>query len=432
MRLRYFFIILAVLQLSVWVIMLSLGIDVKGVWFYAVELLTVANIAFLVYFYRKVLKPIDSITTGFDLLREQDFNCSLVKRGQYEADKIVELFNLMLSQLRSERLHNQEQNHLLNMLIECSPMGVVMMDGDDKIILANKASLKMLDIDDDVLGLRLIDVKSPLTRDLLGLEHGKSVTVRTRHSMIYRCSKYSFIDSGVPHPFYLIESLTDEMMKAERNAYEKVIRIMAHEVNNTVAGLSSALDTVDSVLEQLGNAEDVREMMQVCVERSVKMSAFITNLSNVVKIPAAVLKYTQLNDVIVRMTILFQSYCAEKGINLHLKCCDEDTNVKLDVPLFEQVLQNIVKNAVESIVAEGDIYITTSIIKNRVCLEIADTGKGISKDVEQNLFSPFFTTKPSGQGIGLMFVREILVRHHCTFSLYTGDDNLTRFKITFP
>ena len=94
MRLRYFFIILAVLQLSVWVIMLSLGIDVKSVWFYIVELLTVANIAFLVYFYRKVLKPIDSITTGFDLLREQDFNSSLVKRGQYEADKIVELFNL--------------------------------------------------------------------------------------------------------------------------------------------------------------------------------------------------------------------------------------------------------------------------------------------------------------------------------------------------
>ena len=82
--------------------------------------------------------------------------------------------------------------------------------------------------------------------------------------------------------------------------------------------------------------------------------------------------------------------------------------------------------------AKGDIYITTSVVNNRVCLEIIDTGKGISKDVEQNLFSPFFTTKPSGQGIGLMFVREILVRHHCTFSLYTGDDNLTRFKIIFP
>ncbi len=431
MRLRYLFIILAVLQLSVWVIMLLLSIDERSVWFYVVELLTVANITFLIYFYRKVLAPIDTITTGLDLLREENFNSLLAKRGHYETDKIIDLFNMMLVQLRSERLHNQEQNHLLNMLIECSPMGVVMMNGDDRIILANKAFLKMLGTD-RALGLRLIDVTSPLVQDLVKLEQGESATVRTRHSMIYRCSKHSFIDSGVPHPFYLIESLTDEMMRAERNAYEKVIRIMAHEVNNTVAGLSSALDTVDSVLEQMGNAEDVRGMMQVCVERSAKMSSFITNLSNVVKIPDAVLKETQLNDVLARLSILFQSYCADKGISLHLDCCDEETKVMLDVPLFEQVLQNIVKNAVESIVAVGDIYITTSISKNKVCLEIADTGKGISEEVEKNLFSPFYTTKPSGQGIGLMFVREILTRHNCTFSLYTGEDNLTRFIIVFP
>lgn len=431
MRLRYFFIILAVLQLSVWVIMFSLGVDVGSVWFYAVELLTVANITFLIYFYRKVLMPIDSITTGLDLLREENFNSSLAKRGHYEVDKIIDLFNMMLARLRNERLHNQEQNHLLNMLIECSPMGVVMMNGDDKIILANKASLRMLETD-EALGLRLIDIKSPLAQDLMKLEQKETVTVRTRHSMIYRCSKHSFVDNGIPHPFYLIESLTKEMMKAERNAYEKVIRIMAHEVNNTVAGLSSALDTVDSILEQMENTGDVREMMRVCVERSVKMSTFITNLSNVVKIPDAVLKETRLNDVITRLYILFQSYCTEKNITLHLDCCDEDTKVMLDVPLFEQVVQNIVKNAVESIECDGDIYITTLIVRNQVCLEITDTGKGISKEAEQNLFSPFFTTKPSGQGVGLMFVREILTRHNCTFSLYTGDDNLTHFIIVFP
>ncbi|MBE6310805.1 MAG: PAS domain-containing protein [Bacteroidales bacterium] len=430
MRLRYFFIILAVLQLSVWVIVLLLGINEQSVWFYVVELLTVANIAFLVYFYRKVLKPIDSITAGFDLLKEQDFNSSLAKRGHYEADRIVDLFNTMLAQLRNERLKNQEQNHLLNMLIECSPMGVVMMNSDDKIILANTASLKMLETD-EAIGVRLDNLRSPLAQDLLKLKQGDSATVRTRNSMIYRCSKHSFVDSGVPHPFYLIESLTDEMMKAERNAYEKVIRIMAHEVNNTVAGLSSALDTVDSVLEQMGNAEDVREMMQVCVERGVKMSAFITNLSNVVKIPEAVLKEVQLNDIIERMSILFQSYCSENGINLHLDCCDEDTRVEIDELLFEQVLQNIVKNAVESIVTDGDIYITTSTYNGKVRLVIADTGKGISKEVEQNLFSPFFTTKPLGQGVGLMFVREILMRHRCTFSLFTGDDGITRFTIDF-
>ena len=102
MRLRYFFIILAVLQLSVWAVMLAFSFDVRSVAFYVVEALTVANIVFLIYFYRRVLKPIDSITAGFDLLKEQDFNSSLTKRGHYEADKIVDLFNAMLAQLRSE------------------------------------------------------------------------------------------------------------------------------------------------------------------------------------------------------------------------------------------------------------------------------------------------------------------------------------------
>ena len=197
MRLRYFFIILAVLQLSVWAVMLAFSFDVRSVAFYVVEALTVANIVFLIYFYRRVLKPIDSITAGFDLLKEQDFNSSLTKRGHYEADKIVDLFNAMLAQLRSERLHNQEQNHLLNMLIECSPMGVVMMNSEDKIILANTASLKMLE-EKHAVGTRLEDFRSPLAQDLLTLKQGESATVRTRHSMIYRCSKHSFVDSGVP------------------------------------------------------------------------------------------------------------------------------------------------------------------------------------------------------------------------------------------
>ncbi len=411
--------------------MLAFSFDVRSTAFYVVEALTVMNIAFLFYFYHKVMKPIDSLTTGFDLLKEQDFSSKLAKRGHYEADKIVDLFNTMLTQLRSERLKNQEQNHLLNLLIECSPMGVIMMNSDSKIILANSASLKMLDTD-DALGVRLDELRSPLAQDLLKLKQGEASTVRTRNSMIYRCSKHSFVDSGVPHPFYLIESLTDEMMKAEKNAYEKVIRIMAHEVNNTVAGLTAAIDTVDSVLEQMGDAEDVREMMQVCVERSSKMSAFITNLSNVVKIPEAALKEVLLNDVIERSSVFFQAYCGERNIKLHVNCCDEDTSVKLDVPLFEQALQNIVKNAVESIGENGNIYVTTSIVKKKVTLEIADTGKGINEETEKNLFSPFFTTKPSGQGVGLMFVREILVRHHCAFSLFTGSDNITRFTILFP
>lgn len=263
MRLVYFFIILAVLQLSVWVFMLALSFDTQSVAFYFVEVITVVNILFLIYFYRKLMTPIDSVTAGVDLLKEQDFNSRLVKRGHYEADKIVDLFNDMLSRLRSERLKNREQNHLLNLLIDCSPMGVLMMNHEGRIVLSNRAALRMLD-STDVQGMALGELTSPIAHVLSHLQPESTETMRAPDAMIYRISRHAFVDNGVSHPFYLMESLTDEMMKAEKNAYEKVIRIMAHEVNNTVAGISSAFDVMDSVLEQMGDADDVREMMRVC------------------------------------------------------------------------------------------------------------------------------------------------------------------------
>ena len=103
--------------------------------------------------------------------------------------------------------------------------------------------------------------------------------------------------------------------------------------------------------------------------------------------------------------------------------------VDLDNSLFEQVLVNIIKNASESIDHDGEIYIRTS--RNPVCLEIADTGKGIDKETEAKLFSPFFSTKCGGQGIGLIFIREVLQKHNCSFSLRTYADGLTRFRILF-
>ena len=104
--------------------------------------------------------------------------------------------------------------------------------------------------------------------------------------------------------------------------------------------------------------------------------------------------------------------------------------MQLDPILFEQVLVNIVKNAAESIGQDGDIEIHVS--GNPVVLEIADNGTGITKDNEDKLFTPFFSTKPEGQGIGLILIREILTKHGCQFSLKTYPDGWTRFKICFP
>ena len=337
----------------------------------------------------------------------------------------------MMEQLKNERLRLREQNQLLDLLINATPMGVIILGYDKRITSLNPSAVKILeaDITGSVVGKGLDELDSALARELSAIPMNEVSTVRLNDSNIYRCSHLSFVDKGFRHPFFLVESLTDEVMKAEKKAYEKVIRMIAHEVNNTTAGITSTLDTAEQALADMEQTEDIREVMRVCIERCFSMSRFITNFANVVKIPEPQLTPANLNELISSCTRFMETPCRNRNVSIHLDLCEELKEVKIDSALFEQVLVNIIKNAAESIEQDGDIYITTR--RNPVCVEIADTGKGISKEVETKLFSPFFSTKPNGQGIGLIFIREVLVKHGCTFSLRTYSDGLTRFRIVF-
>jgi Signal transduction histidine kinase regulating C4-dicarboxylate transport system len=124
-----------------------------------------------------------------------------------------------------------------------------------------------------------------------------------------------------------------------------------------------------------------------------------------------------------------ETKCAENNIQIHKDFADGQVLVNVDSELIEQVIVNIIKNAAESIGQKGDIYCKTS--SSPAILEIADTGEGISDDTQKKLFSPFFSTKPNGQGIGLIFIREVLNKHNCHFSLKTYADGITRFRIEF-
>ena len=205
--------------------------------------------------------------------------------------------------------------------------------------------------------------------------------------------------------------------------------MIAHEVNNSVAGITSTLDTVSGALEVMEDADDLREVMKVCVERSYSMSRFITRFADVVKIPEPQLEEVNLNDRVEACKRFMENICQEHDITLHMELCEEPPMVKIDTSLFEQVIINIIKNSAESIGVKGNIIIRTT--ASPLMLEIGDTGKGISKEVESKLFSPFFSTKPNGQGIGLIFIREVLMKHGCTFSLRTYEDGVTRFRICF-
>ena len=431
MKLKSFFFILAFLLIVVWSILLFVATQENGWKFYLIEGIVTFSLFYLIYFYRKVVKPLNSIAGGMDLLQAQDFSSRLSPVGQREADRIVSIFNRMMNQLKEERLRLREQNHFLDLLISVSPMGVIILTLDERISMANKAALEFLDegTEEDIMNKTMDELSGSLAEELNRIPKDTTVTIRLSDSRIYRCSRLSFIDRGFAHPFYLIESLTSEVMKAEKKAYEKVIRMIAHEVNNSVAGITSTLDTIDDALQTIDDTEDIREVMKVCVERSYSMSRFITNFADVVKIPEPQKEEVHLNDRVTACKIFMENLCQNRDIDLHLELCEENPVVSMDTSLFEQVLINIIKNATESIDTNGKIFIRTS--ASPLMLEIGDTGKGISKEVETKLFTPFFSTKPNGQGIGLIFIREVLMKHGYTFSLRTYPDGITRFRICF-
>ena len=431
MKLKSFFYLLVLLLIVVWIILLFIATQENGWRFYLIEGIITFSLVYLVYFYKKVIKPLNSIAGGMDLLQAQDFSSRLAPVGQREADRIVSIFNRMMNQLKEERLCLREQNHFLDLLISVSPMGVIILTLDERISMANKAALEFLDAgtEEEVLDKTMDELTGSLAEELDRMPKDTTATIRLSDSRIYRCSRLSFVDRGFAHPFYLIESLTSEVMKAEKKAYEKVIRMIAHEVNNSVAGITSTLDTVDDALQTMEDTEDLRDVMKVCIERSFSMSRFITNFADVVKIPEPQTEEVCLNDRVIACKRFMENVCQNRNISLRLELCEENPVVNIDTSLFEQVIINIIKNSAESIGENGEIIIRTS--ASPLMLEIGDTGQGISKEVEAKLFSPFFSTKPNGQGIGLIFIREVLMKHDCTFSLRTYPDSITRFRISF-
>ena len=430
MRLKGMFWILTALLLIILAIMsYHLFYSSSFFMFLCMETLLLITAIYLIIFYRRIIKPLHIIGAGIELLKEQDFSTRLRYIGQPEADRIVDVFNKMMTQLKNERLYLMEQNYFLDLLINASPLGVVIMDLDENIQSLNQAAYKIFGFDnsDNIIGKKLTVIKTPLAKEISTINKYESLTIRLNNANIYKCTHSSFIDRGFQHSFYLIESLTEEVFKAEKKAYEKVIRMIAHEVNNTTAGITSTLDTLRDTFNEIEKNEDLSDVILIAIERCYSMSRFITDFANVVRIPEPQLRNHDLNTLVSSSKLFMENACRNRNIKITMELSECSPSIKVDSLLLEQVLVNIIKNSAESIEKNGEILIRTS--SNPACLEIADTGKGISKETETKLFSPFFSTKPNGQGLGLMFIREVLLKHDFTFSLSTDSDGLTRFRI---
>lgn len=350
-----------------------------------------------------------------------------------EIDSLIEVYNEMITRIRNERLEKQEQHFFLEKLIEASPAGIITLDFDKKISTINPAARRMLaSHTDNPIGLPLAAVNSPLAAELLRLNPGESKVIALNGIQKYKCQQAHFLDRGFSRNFIIIEELTDEIIRTEKNAYGKVIRMMSHEVNNSIGAINSILNTVLQFKTQLSAADraDYEEALSIAIERNNNLNNFMANYADIIRLPTPRKEPLDIGDLLDRIKILMNSELQKRNIRWQCDYAPEPIRIQADVEQLEQVLMNIIKNAVEAIGNDGTI---TAITRSRPLptLIIRDTGSGIAPEISANLFSPFFSTKKNGQGIGLTLTREILANHGFQFSLNTPQKNCTEFSIHF-
>ena len=309
-----------------------------------IPLLYTATISILL----KSLKPISAIGRSLNLLKEGDFNITMITTGNKDVDNIIDVYNSMILGLREERLSVREKNHFLDLLIESSPLGIVMLDLDDRIIEINKSGLRCLGLAQGSFnGKYLYELTSSLGPEIAKINYEEKQMLVLADGQKYLCRKLFFMDHGFKHPFYIIEEFTEEIRKAEREAYGKLIRMMAHEVNNTIGSVNSIMSSIQSNPESFidSDREDVIRMLGIAIQRNYQMNRFMQNFSNVVKLPLPEKDKMDLNASVTLVLESFSSALKEKRIDVEASLDKSAPIISADRSQMEKVFSNIIKNS---------------------------------------------------------------------------------------
>ncbi|MDB5279549.1 MAG: hypothetical protein JWR61_4504 [Ferruginibacter sp.] len=400
--------------------------------FIAAEVLVLISIGIAWQLYRQLIQPLQLLMQGAEAIRDKDFNVKFVTTGKYEMDELIKVYNQMIDELRGERTRQEQQHLFLEKLIHTSPTGILILNYDDEVHEINPRALKLLNLEEkDVVDKPVSSIENPLLQQIQQIKSGEAKTVTLNGATTFKIQKSHFIDRGFARHFVMIEELTAEILAAEKKAYGKVIRMMAHEVNNTLGPVNSIIQsTLDS--KKIWNRQEeepLKEALEVALSRNSNLNAFMRNFADVVRLPEPKMVQLDLHKMIYSITKLMELIAAEKQVKFEYCLAGNNFTIHGDEQQMEQVLINIVKNAIEAVGEKGIVTFTAD--DSLKTLIISNNGMDISPQIHEQLFSPFFSTKKDGQGIGLTLVKEILSGHGASFNLQTIRPGCTNFTITF-
>ncbi|GAB2963538.1 ATP-binding protein [Hymenobacter coalescens] len=403
---------------------LALQFRASNMWLFgATELLLIVTAVISVQLYRGFVRPINLIAAGTEAIRDRDFTMKFLPVGQTEMDQLIDTYNTMIDELRQERVTQHEKSFLLERLIDASPAGILLLDFEGRIQGVNPAAARCLQQPAQQLaGLRPAALPGEWGRVLGQLEAGQPQVVQLSGLQTYRASTSSFLDRGFPRHFILLEELTQELIRQEKQAYEKLIRMMSHEINNSIGAVNSILQSFRYYAGQLAEDDraDFTEALDVSVQRNTHLANFIAGFANLVRLPPPQPRPTDVHEQLKAICRLLQVQSEKRRIRWHWQLAEGPLFVRLDAQQMEQALLNICKNALEAIDHDGNVWVRTTAEPPTVTIE--NDGPGIAPEVQPQLFTPFFSTKRDGQGIGLTMIRDILLQHGFAFRLATNPD----------
>jgi nitrogen fixation/metabolism regulation signal transduction histidine kinase len=346
-------------------------------------------------------------------------------------DALIGVYNGMIDQLRAERTRLEEHFLLMDKILVLSPAGIIILGLEERIEVMNPAAERLLRLErDSARGSPLSALQGSLVETLRTLEESESRVALLRGGRRVRCRRTTFIDRGTERSFFLLEELTEELRASEKAAYGKLIRTLSHEVNNSLGAVGSLLESCRNYGDQLRSDDrlDFETALDVASRRLRHLDRFMNSFADVVRLPDPSPQLSRLDAIATDVVTLFGPELAQRSIECDLFVEHQPFEVHADPHQLEQVLVNVVRNAIEAIDRDGRVCVVLGVDEGVPCLRVSDTGGGIAADVQARLFTPFFSTKPDGRGLGLTIVREILDRHGFAFSL-DNDGEGAEFRI---
>jgi len=386
----------------------------------------------------------------FETIKYEDFSQTFKDDGRGRSfSELRTAFNDVCDAFRKARSEKEQHYHYLQTVVQHIGVGLVAFHRNGDVELINTAAKRLLKVP------RLKNVKTlepfskSLVEKLLSLRSKEKslVKVYDNGELLYLALYATeFKLGGEDISLVSIQNIQSELEKTEIEAWQKLIRVLTHEIMNSITPISSLASTMTELIgeDSAGFAsesesdqetlDDMRQAIKTIQKRSQGLLHFVDAYRNLTLIPQPNFQIFPLQELFDRVEKLMQTNIEEKGINFKVEVEPKSLEMTADPELIEQVLINLLLNALQALDQKQGPEIRLSARlddRGRIQIQVRDNGPGISKDNLDKIFIPFFSTKDGGSGIGLSFSRQIMRLHKGTINAHSIPNEQTTFTLRF-